>query len=266
MVAIDMDGTLLNSQNKVSDRTRQAIEKATEQGIHIVIATGRILKSALYYSESLDLRNPIVACNGAIIVDESRQVIYERTLDREKVVDIIEIAKTEEVYCHFYDKTSFYSNIRSEEILKFYNEGSTAAGIGVNIFKDTEEIMGMKDLDVYKFIFIDDDVEKLQGLRKQLDDLGNINTSSSWKNNIEAMGLNVSKGQALKELCERLNVRPEEVIAIGDSENDLSMLEFAGLGVAMGNGDEYIKQYSDHITDSNDEDGVAKVIEEFILK
>lgn len=266
LVAIDMDGTLLNSENEISKRTIKAIKRAKEQGTHIVISTGRILKSALHYAELLNLRNPIVACNGAIIVDESQNIIYEKSLDKDKVRDIANLAKAEGVYCHFYDRTSFYSNVRSEEVLKLYNEGSTNMSIDVNVFQDIEEIMDIKDLSIYKFLFIDENKDKLQRLRHQLDELGDINTSSSWENNIEAMGLNVSKGEALKELCQTLKIKPEEVIAIGDSENDLSMLKFAGLGVAMGNSDESIKKYSDYVTSSNDEDGVAKVIEEFILK
>lgn len=266
LVAIDMDGTLLNSQKQISERTRKAIENAKIQGTHIVICTGRILKSALYYSESLGLKNPLIACNGAIIVDEDRNIIYEKALEREKIREISNLAKIEDVYCHFYDKSNFYSNIRSDEVLKFYNEGSSKVDISVNVFDNIEEIMEMKDLSVYKFIFIDNNRDKLNKLRGKLDKLGNINTTSSWINNIEAMGLNVSKGEALKTLCKSLNIEPEEVVAIGDSENDLSMLKFAGLGVAMDNGDELIKEYANYITDSNDKDGVAKVIEKFILK
>jgi Cof subfamily protein (haloacid dehalogenase superfamily) len=266
LVAIDMDGTLLNSEKQISERTRKAIENAKMQGTHIVICTGRILNSALYYSESLDLKNPLIACNGAIIVDEDRNVIYEKALEREKIREISNLAKLENIYCHFYDKSNFYSNIRSDEVLKFYNEGNSEVNIGVNVFDNIEDIMKMEDLNVYKFIFIDNNRDKLNKLREKLDKLGNINTTSSWINNIEAMGLNVSKGEALKALCKKLNIEAEEVIAIGDSENDLSMLKFAGLGVAMKNGDKLIKEYADHITDSNDENGVAKVIEKFILK
>lgn len=266
LVAIDMDGTLLNSEKQISERTRKAIERAKVQGTHVVICTGRILKSALYYSKSLGLNNPLIACNGALIVDETQNIIYEKPLEKEKVRQISNLANLEEIYCHFYDESNFYSNTRSEEILKFYNEGNSEVNVDVNVFNDIEEIMAMEDLNVYKFIFIDNNRDKLNNLRDKLNDLGNINTTSSWINNIEAMGPNVSKGEALKALCEILKIEHKEVIAIGDSENDLSMLKFAGLGVAMGNGDELIKEHSDHVTDSNDNDGVAKVIEKFILK
>lgn len=265
LVAIDMDGTLLNSHNEISERTKNAIENARKQGIHIVIATGRILKSALYYSEVLGLRNPLIACNGAIIVDESQNTIYEKHIESQNVIEIINLAKSEDIYFHFYDRSKFYSNKRVEEVLKFYNEGSKTMDIELNIFKDTKEIMNMKDLNVYKFIFIDNNKGKLNNFRQKLSKIENLNISSSWINNVEAMGQNVSKGQALRELCKILKVKPEEVVAIGDSENDLSMLHFSGLGVAMGNGDRIVKEKSDYITDSNNDDGVAKVIEKFIL-
>lgn len=265
LIAIDMDGTLLNSNNEVSERTKIAIEKAKEKGVHIVISTGRVLKSALHYSETLKLKNPIIACNGAIIVDESSNIIYKNPIDKSLIKSIIDIAKAKNIYYHFYDESRFYSHVRVEEVLAFYNEGSEGNSIDVKIFDDIEQIIENEDLNVYKFIFIDDNKDNLQSLRLELDKIDNIGTSSSWINNIEAMGCNVSKGEAIKELCIKLNIKPEEVIAIGDSENDLSMLSFAGLGVAMGNGDEIIKKRSDYITDTNDEDGVAKVIEKFIL-
>ncbi len=266
LVAIDMDGTLLNSKNQVSERTKEVIDKAKNKGAHIVLSTGRVLKSALSYSKSLNLKNPIVACNGAIIVDEDTNIIYKKTIDNSLVKDIVNLARKEDIYYHFYDESRFYSHVRVEDVLRFYNEGDENTSIDIKVFQDIEEILKLKDLNVYKFLFIDDNKNKLQNLRKELDKLGKVGTSSSWPNNIEAMGLNVSKGEALRELCTRLQVRPEEVIAIGDSENDLSMLRFAGLGVAMGNGGEMIKKKADYITDSNDEDGVAKVIEKFVLE
>lgn len=266
LVAIDMDGTLLNSNNEVSERTKKAIEMAKKKGVHIILSTGRVLKSALSYSRNLDLKNPIVACNGAIIVDEDANIIYKRPIDNNKVKEIVNLARRKNIYYHFYDESKFYSHVKVDEVLQFYNEGNENTSIDIKVFQDIEEIVKHKDLNVYKFLFIDNNQDNLQDLRGELDKLGDISTSSSWANNIEAMGLNVSKGEAIRELCTRLQVKPEEVIAIGDSENDLSMLRFAGLGVSMGNGDESIKKQADYTTDSNDEDGVAKVIEKFILE
>lgn len=265
LIAIDMDGTLLNSNNQVSERTRKSIELAKDKGVHIVLSTGRILKSALYYSRSLNLKNPIVASNGAIIVDESANVIFKKPIDNILVKEIVKIAIERNIYYHFYDESRFYSHRKVDEVLAFYSEGNGKLSIDMTVFEDVEEILQIKDINIYKFLFVDNNREKLIDLRIELNKLDKIGTSSSWDNNIEAMGFNVSKGEALKELCNKLNIRQDEVIAIGDSENDLSMLKFANLGVAMGNGDESIKKQADYITDSNNEDGVAKVIEKFAL-
>ena len=231
----------MNMACKVSERTKKAIELAKDKGVHIILSTGRILKSALYYSKSLGLKNPIIASNGAIIADECSNIIYRKPIESNLVEEIVNMAREKNIYYHFYDETNFYSHVRVEEVLRFYNEGGKKMRVDIRLFDDIREITQNKDIKVYKFIFIHDNKDELQSFRVKLNKLGNIDTSSSWANNIEAMGKNVSKGEALRELCNRLDVNPDEVIAIGDSENDLSMFKFAGLGVSMGNGDESIK-------------------------
>ena len=227
LVAIDMDGTLLNSKNEVSSRTKLAIDMAKSKGVHVVLSTGRILKSALAYSKSLNLKSPIIACNGAIMVDESEKIIYKSPIEKNLVEKIVNMAKKRDIYYHFYDESKFYSHTKVEEVLKFYNEGSSKSNIDFHLFGSIHELME-KNINVYKFLFVDNNNSKLNSLREELNSLGNISTSSSWSNNIEAMSLNVSKGEALRQLCKSLDIDSKEVIAIGDSENDLSMLEFAG--------------------------------------
>ncbi len=266
LIAIDMDGTLLDSENNVSNRTKEAIIKAKEKGVHVVLSTGRILKSALYYSKQLELKNPIVASNGGIMIDEDENVIFKNPLDKRSIKEIIKLADDENVYCHLYDETRFYSSRRVQEVLDFYSEANKSMSIELQLFNDIDEILNSENMNIYKLIFIDEDRQKLQSFREKISTFENISISSSWSNNVEAMGLNVSKGNALKKLAEKLNIRIEEIMAIGDSENDLSMLNMAGLSIAMGNGAQNIKDKSDYITDTNDNDGVAKAIEKFILE
>lgn len=268
LIAIDMDGTLLNSNNEVSYRTRQALNMAQEQGVKVVLATGRLLQSAIQYAESLELSNPIIACNGAVIVNESKEIVYQRYLDKNTVGDIIKLATEYDLYYHFYDEYNFYSNVYVEEVISYYNSSSAKLKkqeIEVNIFNNVEDILNNKDLNVYKFMFIDDNKDKLSFFRKELDLFQDISTCSSWRNNLEAMANGVSKGAGIKFLCEKLNIDPKEVIAIGDNENDISMITLAGLGVAMGNGEAIVKNHAKYITSTNNEDGVAKVIEKFVL-
>ncbi len=268
LIAIDMDGTLLNSRGEVSDRTRQAIYDAGKKGVYVVLATGRILKSAINHAIELELNKPIISSNGAIIVDENKNIIYQRPMVSQSVKSVIEIGQSENVYFHFYDEMSFYSNIYVEDVLNFYNSDEAkkdGTEIKFNIFKKAEEIVSNKSINVYKFLFIDDDEKKLDRLKYRLRDVEDISICSSWANNLEVMDRDVSKGNGLKHLCNKLNILAKDVIAIGDNENDISMIEYAGLGVAMGNGVDEIKSASDLVTSTNDEDGVAKILEKYVL-
>lgn len=268
LVAIDMDGTLLNSKGTVSDRTRQAIYDASKMGVYVVLATGRILKSAINHSLELNLNKPIISSNGAIIVDEKKKIIYERPMKLDAVEKVVKLGQSENIYFHFYNEDSFYANTYIEEVLNFYNtEDSKKNGreIKVNIFQDVHEITN-NNINVYKFLFIDDDRNNLDRLKEKLKSVDDISVCSSWDNNLEVMDMEVSKGNGLKYLCNKLNISSKDVIAIGDNENDISMIQYAGLGVAMGNGVEKAKSVSDIIAETNDEDGVAKIIERYILK
>lgn len=268
LVAIDMDGTLLNSNNEISKRTCNAIEEATKQGVHIVLATGRILKSAEHYANNIDLNSYILACNGAIIMNESKDIIYNQPMNLEIAKRVMELGRELGIYYHFYDRSKFYSNIFIKEIANYYNTSTSklkGQSIDIDIFEDYNELLSRENFEVYKFLFIDDTKEKLAELRRELSTFKEINVSSSWDNNLEIMDNRVSKGLSLEFLSKKLNIDPKDIIAIGDNENDLSMIQFAGLGVAMGNGDDFIKRQADIITSTNNEDGVAKIIEKYIL-
>ena len=261
-----MDGTLLNSNNEVSKRTREAIIKAREKNVHIILATGRLVTSAMKYSSIIDIKSPIISSNGAVIVDSNKEIIFEKHINEDLVESIADIGEKSGLYYHFYTEDSFYSNQYDEEIIDFYNPKGIKEEekVEFNLYKDIKDVLD-KNIKIYKFIFIDNDPKKLYKLREELESIKNINICSSSKNNIEVMSQEVSKGDSLSTLCKMLKISRKEVIAIGDNENDLSMIEFAGLGVAMGNGTQKIKELADIITCNNDEDGVAKIIEKYIL-
>ncbi len=266
LIALDMDGTLLNSENEVSVRTREAILKANDKGAHVVLATGRILTSAMKYASKIDLKRPIISSNGAIIIDENEDIIYKKEIDNYAIEAIAELADRNNLYYHFYTEDSFYSNQYVRDIVEFYNPIGVKdeEKVQFKLYKDIKDIIDKK-INIYKFIFIDNDREKLYKLRGELKEIDNINISSSWSNNIEIMEKKVSKGNSLKFLCDRLNIPRESVIAVGDNENDISMIDFAGLGVAMENANEKAKTRADIITSTNDKDGVGEIIEKYIL-
>ena len=181
---------------------------------------------------------------------------------------LMELAEENDIYYHFYDMNTFYTKKATKYALKYYEaygEGLKKQQIDLRILEHPIELLNTEKPNIYKFIFIDEDRDKLLEFREKLKDIGDINISSSWYNNIEVMSDGVSKGNALKHLCKKLNIDKSEVVAIGDNENDISMFEMAGLSVAMENGDEIIRKYANIITDTNDENGVANAIEKYVL-
>lgn len=264
IVAIDMDGTLLNSNGEVSVRTENAIHKAIDMGVNVVISTGRILRSAKVASKRLKLNNYIIACNGGIIVDKADNIIHSLPINLNSIEKIMYLGKKYNVYYHFYNEDSLFSNTYVQKIADYYNEREHK--LDIKIFKEPNEILNSKDMKIYKFLFLDNNLEKLDMLRNELNQVSTIEVSKSWLNNIEVMDQNASKGMGLQVLCKKLDISKDNVIAIGDNENDLSMIKFAGLGVSMGNASDLVKNQAKYITSTNDEDGVAKVIEKFILQ
>ncbi|QQY80260.1 hypothetical protein EDD65_10380 [Keratinibaculum paraultunense] len=269
LIAIDMDGTLLNSQNKISKRNIETLYKVIEKEMYVALSTGRILKSALYYSRSLQLSSSIVACNGAVVsLNGERDILYENALDIEIAENLIRLAEKNHIYYHFYDMDTFYSRILDEDVVKNYRVNKNSLNeqqIKFKVLNDPLKFLNDQVPKIYKFVFIEEDKDKLVNFRESLKQIEGIDISSSWYNNVEAMSKGVSKGEGLKRLCKRLNIETSQVIAIGDNENDISMFQVAGLAIAMENGDDIAKEHSHVITDTNDEDGVSKAIEKYAL-
>lgn len=266
LIAIDMDGTLLNSKNQLSNRTIQTLKRVREKGVETVIATGRLYKSASYYANLLGISNSIITSNGALMLDEKGNVLYENTLDKEKLEKIVKLSSKHNIYHHFYSRDKFYAQYISKEVLKFYNEGNQKMNIDVQVYKNLSEIVNNKDIKIHKCLYIENHgKEKLEKLDLELKSIEGLNITSSWHNNIEVMNKDVSKGKALEELCKIKNINPEQVIAIGDNQNDIPMLDYAGYSIAMGNALDLVKNTADHITLTNDQDGLAVALEKIIL-
>lgn len=264
LIAIDMDGTLLKSDNTISSKTKEVINKAINQGIYVVFATGRMLKSAMIYSDRLNLKKPIISCNGAVITDDKKNIVYDKSIDFSIGEDIFNICKKNGVYCHCYDDEQLYTPKYLEEVDRFYNTGvSTKEQVKINVLNSIDELKGKNN--IYKFLALDKDREKLLKLKNDLAKLDKLSISSSWSNNLEIMKKGVSKGNSLRILADMLNIKKSQIISFGDNYNDLSMFRNSGLGIAMKNANRDIKKYADFTTDSNDSDGVAKFIEEYVL-
>ncbi|MDF2882409.1 MAG: family hydrolase [Clostridiaceae bacterium] len=264
-----MDGTLLDGENNISERNKNAIKKAVAKGVKVAICTGRVFTSAYYYSDILEIKTPIIASNGAYIREKDRdEVIYKNVLSIAQCKKLVPILKNNNLYFHF--NTS--GGLLTEKILyssEFYAKANKSLPenmqIKIHVIDDWEKTFEQYDGEIVKCITVDKDNVKLNKVKNEIINLGEFEVVSSWSNNFEIMNKSVSKGHAVEVLANYYDIDKESIVCIGDSENDLSMIKLAGLGIAMGNAPDYVKNQADYITDTNSNHGVAKAIEKFIL-
>ncbi len=265
LIALDLDGTLFNSKKEISERTKTAIHKAKQKGIKVVLATGRPLAGIKNILEELNLLqdNEYVLCfNGGLVVNaKTNEPIFECTLTGKDYKILANLAKELKVHHHAF---SIRDGLITNENSQYTDYEAQINKLKINIINPQTDILD--DDIIIKVMFIDPPeilaqaVEKMPSLVQE-----NYNAFNSAPFFFEITNKQVDKGSGLEHLAKYLGISQSEVIACGDEANDYSMINYAGLGVAMGNGIEKVKAISDYITDTNDNDGIAKVIEKFIL-
>ncbi|MGL4774305.1 MAG: Cof-type HAD-IIB family hydrolase [Clostridium sp.] len=272
MICIDMDGTLLSSTKGITKRSKNAIKEAHELGVKVVVTTGRLFSNAAFYSHILGVETPVIAANGAVIRElKKEEVIYECPLSYENSIDLLDLIDKYNIVAHFHTSdtiiaNSYISYLAGKRVMgNTHHPDYKTKVIRVSGRKKWEETLRKYDGDILKCILFSFNSKKISSFRAELKNNNNLVTFGGGRRSLEINSANVSKGNAVRELAKRLNINKEEIICIGDNENDVSMIEFAGLGVAMGNGIDAVKKKAKYITDTNDQDGVAKVIEKFIL-
>ncbi|MDR4229023.1 HAD family phosphatase [Bacillus mojavensis] len=238
LIAIDMDGTLLNDEQLISDENRKAIREAEDKGVYVVISTGRTLMTCRELAESLELSSFLITANGSEIWDSNFNLVERKLLHTDHIKMMWDLRNKHNT--NFWASTvnkvwrgEFPENITDHEWLKF------------------------------GFDIEDDDIrnEVLAELRKNKE----LEITNSSPTNIEVNALGINKAAALVKVSEKLGFTMEHVMAMGDSLNDIAMIKEAGLGVAMGNAQDIVKETADWITDTNIEDGVAKAIRHWVL-
>lgn len=274
MVCIDMDGTLLGKGRRISEKSKIAIKKAHEKGVEIVVTTGRIYNNAAYFSHILGVKSPVIAANGAIVREKNNNnIIYEASIPSEDSLEIIDILNRYKVSFQFYTTDTIYC---SNLISKIGTELFMTKQIGYEMLKikyilvdkieKWKEILESNEGKITKCIAISPKSKKIEDIKKSLEKLKNITFYGSGKRSVEINYKEVSKGNAVKVLGEYYGIRSDEIMCIGDNENDISMIKYAGLGVAMANAISEVKEVADYVTESNKEDGVAQAIQKFILE
>jgi Cof subfamily protein (haloacid dehalogenase superfamily) len=270
LLAIDLDGTLLNEKAQISEGNRLAISQAMEKGIQVVVCTGRIYKGARPFALQIGGMDMIIACNGALIREiNSGKIHYEQYLRDEDCIEIASLCEQEEIYYHIYAGDTMIAKQLEKSALFYKNLGNTDLPI-----QDRVEVIVDDDMKgrirkgiapISKVVIISDHADALLRLRNKINQNPMVEVISSKFDNLEVVRKGVSKGLALKYLAEKLGFQREQVIAIGDNENDISMLQYAGFAIAMGNAEEEVKKIADYVTHDNQNDGVANAIQHFLL-
>lgn len=238
LLVLDMDGTLLNEKGEVSDENREAIKAAQEKGVYVVLSTGRSLRTCGEHADSLELTSYLVTVNGSEIWDDKRELVERNLVKSELVQWMWELSQ--------HHKTKFWA-ISTDS--NWFNEMP-------------EDIHGLEWL---KFGFDIDDDDARELIKKELQAKGEFELSNSTLKNIEVNPLGINKAKGLKIVCDRLGIDMENVMSCGDSLNDMAMIKEAGLGIAMGNAQEIVKESADWVTATNNDNGVAKAIRKWVL-
>lgn len=261
MLVLDLDDSLLGTDLKISHRNREALIAAAEKGILITIATGRMFSSALPYIKELGVDMPVITYQGALIKNAlSRETLIHIPIDRKISRELVRESIRDGYYIQGYIDDEYYM-AEENKYSEFYYTISRQRG---NVVTDLEGYL--KDKDVTKFIIIDEP-DRIRNLKEKYDMLYGdmLQITISKPQFLEFTHKDATKGNAVSYMANLFNIDRESIIAVGDSYNDLSMIKYAGLGVAMGNSPRAVQEVADYVTLSNDEAGVAHVIEKFIL-
>jgi Cof subfamily protein (haloacid dehalogenase superfamily) len=259
LIACDLDGTLLGSDLVIRDRTLAAIAAARERGIRVVIATGRMFRSAVPYARAAGLDDPLICYQGAAVVHPAtgeflRHEPIPLPVAREAVATIEERGYTLNVYV---DDELYVSEI-TEEAERY----ASFQHLPVH---EVGDLLGWLSAPPTKLVSVGA-ADQMDGLKQELqEEFGErLHISKSLPIFLELSRKGITKGSGLAFLAERLGVSQERTVAFGDAENDVELLEWAGYGVAVANAGAAIRDLADHICPSVEEEGVAQVIEAIV--
>lgn len=266
LIAIDIDGTLLNDRHEITDEVREAVIAARKQGVKIVLCSGRAVRGITRFLEDLELTGAdeyIIAMNGSRIVNTSNnEVIDKQTLSLSDLKNLYALSQDLDTSIVFFNDTDICA--LNKEIHRFTVKAAYLSQVKI-FYRDIEEVTD--DYTISQVIFVDDPerLEKVSAsLPAEIKNKYVIVRSTPYY--LEFLHPEATKGNAVKKIAEKLGIRRDEVMCIGDGGNDLSMIQYAGCGVAMGNAVEELKQHADFITLSNNESGVANAIRKFVLR
>ena len=285
LVAIDLDGTMLNSYGMVTENTKKAIKDTINKGTEVIIASGRPIDSIKTIAKEIGSENYFIAGNGALIYDIKKdEIIYEKFMNKQKVLEIIKICEENSIAYNIYTEKTIIAKGLKYNVLYYYKENlkkEENKKTNITIVEDVYEYI--KNLENEKFLKItvcdetksvfNSIIRKLRTV-EDIDVLDVLHMSRKMiKQGTEDVPIeyyyteislkDVDKWNAIEYLVEKMNISKDEIIAIGDNINDKKMIENAKVGIAMGQSTPVITKIADFVTLNNNEDGVAKALEKY---
>lgn len=285
LIAIDLDGTMLNSYGIVTQNTKEVIKKVQEKGIEVIIASGRPIDSIKTIAKEIESENYFISGNGAILYDIKKdEIIYENILKKAKTLDIIKICEENSIYYNIYTEKEILAKSLNYNVLYYYKENldkEEKNKTHIKIVEDLYKYLEERNEKIIKITICDNNKSIFNSILKKLktiDDIEVLEVSHMSRKIIrqgteevpieyfytEISAKNVDKWYAIEMLAEKLNIKKEEIVAIGDNVNDEKMIKEAGLGIAMGQSSPKITKISNYITNNNNEEGVANALKHII--
>lgn len=285
LVAIDLDGTMLNSYGVVTENTKKVIKQTIEKGVEVIIASGRPIDSIKAIANEIGSDKYFIAGNGAIIYDiKKEEIIYDKFMPKQKVLEIIELCEKNSISYNVYTNKTILAPLLKYNVLYYHKENlkkEENKKTNINIVKDMYTyIKESKEEKFIKISICDNSKTVFNSIIKKVKMIGNIEvldvshiSRKIIKQGTEEIPIeyyyteisekNVDKWYAIEYLIKKLNIRKDEVIAIGDNINDKKMIENAGLGIVMEKSTPVVTKVAKYITKTNNEEGVAEALEKF---
>lgn len=283
LVAIDLDGTMLNKYGIITEKTKEIISKVQEKNVEVMIASGRAITSVKRFAKEIKSKKYFISGNGAITYDvENNKILYENILKKQKALQIIKICEENSIYYNIYTENGIIAKNLNYNTLYYYKDNLTKPDENrthINLVEDIYNYIDEKDEKILKIMICDEHKSVFNSIVRRLKEISEIEvlevshmSRKIIKQGTEEIALeyfytevsakDVDKWNALEEVIKLMNISKEEVLTIGDNANDVKMIKNAGLGIAMGESAPYVKKCADKITLNNDEDGVAVALKE----
>lgn len=281
LIAIDIDGTLLNKKGEITERTKEVLKRASESGVYIVLTSGRLTEKVKEFSQEIGANDYLIAENGASVVNlKTGEIEYSRYMPIEVVSHVLDVCQENNIYYMVYTSKEIIVKSLKYMAMFFHKQNYNPNARIKTIIAGRDYIDTIED-PFTRLMICDEDRAIYNGIIGKLSEIPEIDVTPvphisnkilqvdgeekeiiySYAD-IAAKGAN--KWSAIESLIQKLGIMPSEVIAIGDNINDISMIENAGWGVAMANGSPHVRAIAKEIAPSNDDDGVAYVVEKYV--